>query len=90
MRRTSCTVFLLFLTFVLLTAMGGKGGGFERAPRVDKNFAVTVTDVDVEDVQKAAVGVVVSVEPTGVGAATSMESGFPVPYYVLAFIIRVA
>ncbi len=25
--------------------MGGKGGGFERAPRVDKNFSVTVTDV---------------------------------------------
>jgi hypothetical protein len=45
MRRTSSTVFLLFLTFLLLTAMGGKGGGFERAPRVDKNFAVTVTDV---------------------------------------------
>jgi hypothetical protein len=45
MRRTSCTVFLLFLAFLLLTAMGGKGGGFERAPRVDKNFAVTVTDV---------------------------------------------
>lgn len=45
MRRISSTVFLLFLTFLLLTAMGGKGGGFERAPRVDKNFAVTVTDV---------------------------------------------
>jgi hypothetical protein len=25
--------------------MGGKGGGFERAPRVDKNFAVVVTDL---------------------------------------------
>lgn len=45
MRRTSITVLLLFLAFLLLTAMGGKGGGFERAPRVDKNFAVTVTDV---------------------------------------------
>jgi len=44
MRRTSCTVFLMFLAFLFLTAMGGKGGGFERAPRVDKNFAVTVTD----------------------------------------------
>ena len=44
MRRTSCTVILLFLAFLFLTAMGGKGGGFERAPRVDKNFAVTVTD----------------------------------------------
>lgn len=45
MRRTICSVFLLFLAFLFLTAMGGKGGGFERAPRVDKNFAVTVTDV---------------------------------------------
>jgi len=45
MRRTSCTVIFLFLAFLFLTAMGGKGGGFERAPRVDKNFAVTVTDV---------------------------------------------
>ncbi|HEX2770211.1 MAG TPA: hypothetical protein VHN12_13120 [Geobacteraceae bacterium] len=44
MRRTSCTVFRLFFAFLFLTAMGGKGGGFERAPRVDKNFAVTVTD----------------------------------------------
>ena len=45
MRRISCTVFLLILTVLFLTAMGGKGGGFERAPRVDKSFAVTVTDV---------------------------------------------
>jgi hypothetical protein len=45
MRRTSLTVVFLFLAFLFLTAMGGKGGGFERAPRVDKNFAVTVTDV---------------------------------------------
>jgi len=44
MRRTSLTVVFLFLAFLFLTAMGGKGGGFERAPRVDKNFAVTVTD----------------------------------------------
>lgn len=29
---------------ILLTAMGGKGGGFEKAPRVDKNFMVVVTD----------------------------------------------
>lgn len=35
--------FILF-SFFLLTAMGGKGGGFERAPRVEKNFSVTVTD----------------------------------------------
>src|SRR5512134_3905851 len=45
MRRTSLAVILLFLAFLFLTAMGSKGGGFERAPRVDKNFAVTVTDV---------------------------------------------
>ena len=45
MRGTSGNLFLLFLAFLFLTAMGGKGGGFERAPRVDKNFAVTVTDV---------------------------------------------
>ena len=45
MRRTSLDVILLFLAFLFLTAMGGKGGGFERAPRVDKNFTVTVTDV---------------------------------------------
>jgi hypothetical protein len=29
---------------MVLTAMGGKGGSFERAPRVDRNFPVTVTD----------------------------------------------
>ena len=29
--------------FTLLTAMGGTGG-FERAPRVEKNYAVVVTD----------------------------------------------
>ncbi len=35
----------IFLTaFILLTGMGGSGG-FEKAPRVEKNFAVTVTDI---------------------------------------------
>ncbi len=43
LKRVSAVVIALTL-FVLLTAMGGKGGGFERAPRVDKNFSVTVTD----------------------------------------------
>lgn len=43
LKRASSLVFVLSL-FVLLTAMGGKGGGFERAPRVDKNFTVVVTD----------------------------------------------
>ncbi len=44
MKKLSSLAFLL-ISFLLLTAMGGKGGGFEHAPRVDKNFRVTVTDV---------------------------------------------
>lgn len=43
LKKASSAVLMLSL-FMLLTAMGGKGGGFERAPRVDKNFAVAVTD----------------------------------------------
>jgi hypothetical protein len=39
------TVILMISSFLFLTAMGGKGGGFEKAPRVDKNFSVTVTDI---------------------------------------------
>lgn len=34
---------IVLAAFTLLTAMGGTGG-FERAPRVEKNFAVVVTD----------------------------------------------
>jgi len=34
----------ILLTFLLLTAMGGKGA-LERAPRVEKNFSVVVTDI---------------------------------------------
>lgn len=45
MRRNLSSLFLLLIVFVLLTAMGGKGGGFERVPRVEKNFSVTVTDI---------------------------------------------
>ena len=45
MRGKVLTVVLMLSSFLLLTAMGGKGGGFERAPRVDKSFAVTVTDI---------------------------------------------
>jgi len=41
-QRTSYA-FLMLAALILLTAMGGTGG-FERAPRVDKNFAVMVTD----------------------------------------------
>ena len=29
---------------ILLTAMGGTTGGFERAPRVEKNYVVVITD----------------------------------------------
>jgi hypothetical protein len=45
MMRRLATLVLVLMSFALLTAMGGKGGGFERAPRVEKNFSVTVTDV---------------------------------------------
>jgi len=41
-QRTSYALLIL-TALVLLTAMGGTGG-FERAPRVEKNFSVTVTD----------------------------------------------
>jgi hypothetical protein len=33
----------MLIVFILLTAMGGTGG-FERAPRVEKNYAVVVVD----------------------------------------------
>lgn len=42
-QRVFYTVIVL-TAFILLTAMGSNGG-FERAPRVEKNFAVTITDV---------------------------------------------
>lgn len=41
--RVLLTVFILSV-FVFLTAMGDKGGGFVRAPRVEKSFSVTVMD----------------------------------------------
>jgi len=44
MRGKVLYAVLMISSLLLLTAMGGKGGGFERAPRVDKNFSVTVTD----------------------------------------------
>ena len=44
MKRNILFLAIILVSFLLLTAMGGKGGGFERAPRVDKNFSVTVTD----------------------------------------------
>lgn len=45
MKRNLLFLTIILVSFFFLTAMGSKGGGFERAPRVDKNFAVTVTDV---------------------------------------------
>lgn len=44
MRSKVLSLIVLVTVALLLTAMGGKGGGFERAPRVDKSFTVTVTD----------------------------------------------
>ncbi len=44
MKRISSLVLLVTLA-LLLMAMGGKGSGFERAPRVEKNFAVLITDI---------------------------------------------
>lgn len=44
MHKRWVSVALLVLAVVLLTAMGGKGGGFEKAPRVDKNYKVVVID----------------------------------------------
>ncbi len=43
MKRVGSLVLLATLA-LLLMAMGGKGSGFERSPRVEKNFAVLVTD----------------------------------------------
>jgi len=45
MRTKAFSLVLMLFLLVLITAMGGKGGGFERAPRVDKSFSVIVTDV---------------------------------------------
>ncbi len=43
MKRVSSLVLMATLA-LLLMGMGGKGSGFERSPRVEKNFAVVVTD----------------------------------------------
>ncbi len=42
-KRLASLAFLASLC-IFLSAMGGKGGGFEKAPRVDKNFEVVVMD----------------------------------------------
>jgi hypothetical protein len=44
MRKRLVSAALMVSVAILLTAMGGKGGGFEKAPRVDKNYTVVVTD----------------------------------------------
>ncbi|HUK99247.1 MAG TPA: hypothetical protein VLX29_00145 [Nitrospirota bacterium] len=38
-----CRAVITLTAFILLTAMGTTGG-FEKAPRVEKNFAVIITD----------------------------------------------
>ena len=43
MFRRAFYVIIVLAVFILCTAMGGTGG-FERAPRVEKNYAVVVTD----------------------------------------------
>lgn len=43
MLQRAFTAVIMLTAFILLTAMGGNGG-FERAPRVEKNFAVVITD----------------------------------------------
>lgn len=44
MHKRLVSAALMVSAIILLTAMGGKGGGFEKAPRVDKNYKVVVTD----------------------------------------------
>jgi hypothetical protein len=44
MNKRLASVAFMVSFFIFLSAMGGKGGGFERAPRVDKNFMVVVMD----------------------------------------------
>ena len=43
MHQRTFRAVITLAAFILLTGMGGTGG-FERAPRVEKNYAVTITD----------------------------------------------
>jgi hypothetical protein len=43
MHQRTFRAVIILAAFILLTGMGGTGG-FERAPRVEKNYAVTITD----------------------------------------------
>ena len=45
MHKRLASIAFMALLFLFLSAMGGKGGGFEKAPRVDKNFMVVVMDI---------------------------------------------
>ena len=45
MRKAPIILFLL-AAFIMTSAMGEKGSGFTRAPRVEKNFNVSVTDLN--------------------------------------------
>ena len=44
MRSKVLAVAFILSIFLFITAMGDKGSGFTRAPRVEKNFNVTVMD----------------------------------------------
>ena len=45
MAKKSLFLAAVLILFIFLTAMGsGRSTGFDRAPRVDKNFSATVTD----------------------------------------------
>ncbi|HET7319601.1 MAG TPA: hypothetical protein VFK23_10730 [Nitrospirota bacterium] len=43
MHQRTFRAVIILVAFILLCGMGGTGG-FERAPRVEKNFTVTITD----------------------------------------------
>lgn len=44
MRKLGIVVILIAYSTLLAAMGGGRGGGFERAPRVEKNYQVVVTD----------------------------------------------
>lgn len=44
MRKLGIVIILIASGLVLTAMGGGRGGGFERAPRVEKNYQVVVTD----------------------------------------------
>jgi hypothetical protein len=44
MHQRTFRAVIILAAFILLTGMGGTGG-FEHAPRVEKNYAVTITDI---------------------------------------------